>query len=78
MGKKRWLLFPPGQENYLKNVNGDLVYDITSTELDNASTCNYTCNNKTLKSFEVIQEAGQIIFVPSGWHHQVWNLVNLK
>lgn len=26
---------------------------------------------------EVIQEQGQTILVPSGWHHQVWNLVSL-
>lgn len=25
---------------------------------------------------EVIQGQGQIIFVPSGWHHQVINLVS--
>lgn len=24
---------------------------------------------------KVIQEVGEIIFVPSGWYHQVWNLV---
>lgn len=24
---------------------------------------------------EVIQEQGETIFVPSCWHHQVWNLV---
>lgn len=29
---------------------------------------------KTIRSFEVIQKAGQTVFVPSGWHHQVWNL----
>ena len=25
---------------------------------------------------EIIQNEGQTIFVPSSWHHQVWNLVN--
>ena len=27
------------------------------------------------KKFEVIQNSGEIIFVPSGWHHQVQNMV---
>lgn len=52
------------------------MYDLTSTDLDNASEEN--ANHKSLISFEVIQEAGQIIFVPSGWYHQVWNLVNIN
>ena len=26
------------------------------------------------RSYEVIQETGDVIFVPSGWHHQVHNL----
>jgi oxalate decarboxylase/phosphoglucose isomerase-like protein (cupin superfamily) len=76
VGKKRWLLFPPGQESFLKNMNGDLIYDLNSTEFDNASNCIQHVN-KSLKSFEIIQEEGQIIFVPSGWYHQVWNLVSL-
>ena len=27
-----------------------------------------------VRFFDVRQEAGEMIFVPSGWHHQVWNL----
>lgn len=27
-----------------------------------------------VKHFEVIQKTGEAIFVPSNWHHQVWNL----
>lgn len=29
---------------------------------------------KQVQSFEIEQCAGQTIFVPSGWHHQVWNI----
>ncbi|XP_043221833.1 2-oxoglutarate and iron-dependent oxygenase JMJD4-like isoform X2 [Amphibalanus amphitrite] len=27
-----------------------------------------------VRYFDVRQEAGEVMFVPSGWHHQVWNL----
>lgn len=27
-----------------------------------------------IRAFEVVQRAGQTVFVPSGWYHQVWNV----
>nr|CAD7423534.1 unnamed protein product [Timema monikensis] len=71
-GCKRWLLFPPGQENNLRDKFGRLAYDATAPELhDSAMFPNY---HKLCGHFEIIQKAGEVIFVPSGWHHQVWNL----
>ncbi|XP_039609195.1 2-oxoglutarate and iron-dependent oxygenase JMJD4 isoform X1 [Polypterus senegalus] len=71
-GRKRWLLFPPGQEDCLRNCHGDLVYDVTSlTLLDKMKYPKYVSNCQPI---EIIQEAGEVIFVPSGWHHQVHNL----
>ncbi|XP_057324903.1 2-oxoglutarate and iron-dependent oxygenase JMJD4-like isoform X1 [Microplitis mediator] len=67
VGTKRWLLFPPGEENNLCDVHGHLLYDIDSPEINNSFI-----NHK--KWFEIIQGPGEIVFVPSGWHHQVWNL----
>lgn len=61
-GQKRWLLFPPGEENYLRDDLNNLPYDIL------------TSNYKNRRYFEVTQNAGDVIFVPSGWYHQVWNL----
>ncbi|KAL7294061.1 hypothetical protein TKK_0012099 [Trichogramma kaykai] len=83
VGKKRWLFFPPDQGTFLKNKNGDLIYDFSAVQLnDNSNNNNNDFNNctneknimKTPRSIEIIQESGQIIFVPSGWYHQVWNL----
>ncbi len=70
-GQKRWIIFPPGEEENLKDLYGNLVYDLDSTDLqDPKKFPNY---NKVKKKFEVIQNSGEILFVPSGWHHQVYN-----
>ncbi|GFV76077.1 2-oxoglutarate and iron-dependent oxygenase JMJD4 [Trichonephila clavipes] len=63
-GKKRWLLFPPGQEELLKDERNQLLYS-----LEEADLLKYN-----VSYFDIIQEAGEIIFVPSGWYHQVWNM----
>lgn len=73
VGKKRWLLFPPGQEDFLRDVHGQLIYDATSDEL-NDHTKYKAYDKRIVKYIDVIQEPGEIMFIPSGWHHQVWNL----
>ncbi|KAM9101973.1 2-oxoglutarate and iron-dependent oxygenase JMJD4 [Sarcophilus harrisii] len=71
-GRKRWLLYPPGQEENLRDYHGNLPYDVTSSALSNIKV--YPEYPKCCPAIEVIQEAGEMIFVPSGWHHQVYNL----
>ncbi|CAH1957244.1 unnamed protein product [Acanthoscelides obtectus] len=61
MGRKRWILFPPGKENLLKDNLGNLPYDVTTSSLLH-------------HGHELIQEQNEAIFVPSGWHHQVYNI----
>lgn len=67
-GRKKWLLFPPGNENFLRDESKQIVYMADE---------NYVEENDIF-CFKVIQEAGEIIFVPSGWYHQVSNLVCQK
>uniref|UniRef100_A0A8C2UIG9 2-oxoglutarate and iron-dependent oxygenase JMJD4 n=1 Tax=Chinchilla lanigera TaxID=34839 RepID=A0A8C2UIG9_CHILA len=62
-GRKKWLLFPPGQEEALRDSHGSLPYDVTAPALLQSG-----------RPLEVTQEAGEMLFVPSGWHHQVHNL----
>ena len=63
-GKKRWILVPAGQEEKLRN-NEKLPNDIGKINLKAAG----------IDFIDIIQTDGQVIFVPSGWFHQVWNLV---
>lgn len=57
-------MLPPGEEEKIKDSLGNLPL------LFNAE------NHDDVKYFEIIQEKGDGIFVPSGWHHQVFNLLD--
>lgn len=66
IGKKKWLLFPPGEEDKIKDQLGN--YPLFFIDCKD--------KNPNVKYFEVIQETGDALFVPSGWHHQVLNIVD--
>jgi len=57
---------PPGEEQKLKTESLSLPNDLSKIDLT-ALGINF---------IDFIQKEGEIIFVPSGWHHQVWNLEN--
>lgn len=63
-GRKKWILFPPEEEHKIRDSFGNLplLFDHSI--------------HSNIKFFEIIQEKGDAIFVPSGWHHQVTNLVD--
>ncbi|PNJ39290.1 JMJD4 isoform 2 [Pongo abelii] len=71
-GRKKWLLFPPGQEEALRDRHGNLPYDVTSPAL--CDTHLHPQSQLAGPPLEITQEAGEMVFVPSGWHHQVHNL----
>lgn len=62
-GQKRWHLFPPGEEKKMIDDLNGLPFDLKH------------CQHNQ-KYFDILQDAGEAIFVPSRWHHQVWNLKN--
>ncbi|XP_072426144.1 2-oxoglutarate and iron-dependent oxygenase JMJD4 isoform X2 [Chiloscyllium punctatum] len=71
-GRKKWLLFPPGEEEHLKDHSGNLIYDVQSPVLQDKNR--YPKYSQCCQPIEVVQDAGEVIFVPSSWHHQVYNL----
>ncbi|XP_044772737.1 2-oxoglutarate and iron-dependent oxygenase JMJD4 isoform X2 [Neomonachus schauinslandi] len=71
-GRKKWFFFPPGQEEALRDRHGGLPYDVTSPALLDSRL--YPTRKHCSPPLELTQEAGEMVFVPSGWHHQVHNL----
>ncbi|KAK7111637.1 hypothetical protein V1264_011238 [Littorina saxatilis] len=71
-GRKRWIFFPPGEEEHLKDIHGNPVYDVMSEELKDPTK--FPNAHRVQHRIEIIQHPGETIFVPSGWHHQVHNL----
>ncbi|XVF09343.1 hypothetical protein REPUB_Repub07fG0084200 [Reevesia pubescens] len=68
-GKKKWLFLPPLQCNLLFDRNmKSSVYNI----FDNINETKFPGFKKAIW-LECVQEPNEIIFVPSGWYHQVHN-----
>ena len=49
-GRKEWLLFPPGEENNLRDTRGQLPFDLRTSQ-----SCDL--------AFSVVQEPGEVIFI---------------
>jgi len=62
------VLLLAGDEEKLKDRNGHLPFDVDESMLHAAGA----------KYYEVVQNRGEVLFVPSGWHHQVYNLVSRR
>nr|BAK03160.1 predicted protein [Hordeum vulgare subsp. vulgare] len=69
-GRKLWLFLAPSQSHLIFDRNlRSSVYDIN----EDVSEKQFPEFNKA-EWIECIQEQNEIIFVPSGWYHQVYNL----
>lgn len=70
-GRKLWYLLRRGNEKHFSIGNEQFVDDIRK----------YKDRWIDAGVIEFVQEPGEIVFIPSGWYHQVHNLVcfiNLK
>ena len=57
-----------GEEDKVKDALGNLPFDVRTSLMSRDDVIYY----------DVTQGPGDVIFVPSGWHHQVHNLVRLR
>uniref|UniRef100_A0A023G8U6 Jumonji domain-containing protein 4 n=1 Tax=Amblyomma triste TaxID=251400 RepID=A0A023G8U6_AMBTT len=77
-GKKLWYLFPPRKGQATRGKRNSLPYDIDSlyeqSVQDAAMIPNLPEPGHNPLYLTVIQNPGEIIFVPSHWYHQVHNL----
>lgn len=68
-GQKKWLLLPPQYAGFLQDRYGQG----TASTFDEDPTLYPNIGSAWNKALRVYQEAGDIIFVPSGWYHSVEN-----
>lgn len=72
-GRKKWRIYLPERATKLFSIKPIVEGQHSSIEMK------YDYDNPGVKGIDyldVVQEAGQIIFIPSGWFHVVWNLVS--
>ncbi|CAG2158897.1 unnamed protein product [Oppiella nova] len=66
-GTKKWLIIPPGNEPQIKALNGNQMPHNFHSITDSST------HLRAMNGFEVIQKSGEIIFIPSGYIHEVVN-----
>ena len=74
-GQKHWVLFPPEVAGFLIDRRGNAVHNAAPGQRPEDWKKRFPrLNEAWALRHEVVQEAGEVIFVPSGWYHQVHNM----
>jgi Cupin-like domain len=80
-GRKRWFFYAPDQEEYLRDANGSGLVDLAAPDLGR-----FPRYREAQLAAECSLHAGEIMYVPHGWFHEVhgetdsisltWNFVH--
>ncbi|XP_074654452.1 bifunctional arginine demethylase and lysyl-hydroxylase JMJD6-like [Tubulanus polymorphus] len=80
-GRKRWKLYPPGQDEYLYPVEGrksnfplDCYKYNSPIDAFGFIDPNKYRKFKKAKAIEFDQLPGELLFIPTGWYHQAFNV----
>ena len=74
-GRKKWYLIPPQHTHLLYDCFGIHLASHLHADWENGLDVFFPGLAKAREHvIEVVQEAGETMFVPSGWHHTVENL----
>ncbi|MCO5565541.1 hypothetical protein L7F22_019215 [Adiantum nelumboides] len=90
IGRKLWRLFPPSVKVHLRrfpqNPNSELAKGVEELEVLKAKDQLKPISKGGIgwpewetamkECYEIVQESGETIFVPSDWHHEVINLTD--
>ena len=68
-GYKKWIFFQP-------DTQPQNIYDISKVMPKSEDSDMKLKSHGDLEYFEVVQGPGEVIFVPSGWYHQVLNMTD--
>eukprot|EP00088_Acartia_fossae_P061838 TRINITY_DN7439_c0_g1_i1.p1 TRINITY_DN7439_c0_g1~~TRINITY_DN7439_c0_g1_i1.p1 ORF type:complete len:330 (+),score=5.03 TRINITY_DN7439_c0_g1_i1:214-1203(+) len=72
VGIKEWIFVLPGDEKRVETAPDTYVYDVLSQQAKDLQAK----HNGKVRMCRIIQRTGDVIFVPSGWFHQVRNVVD--
>lgn len=72
VGRKLWRIFKPCEKTKLWHIKHEEM--LVSDSREGHYNVNFFPNVAAASYVEVVQQPGEVIFVPSGWLHQVHNL----
>ena len=75
-GRKRWILYHPDEEKNLKDKFNEVAPSGEWERLSEEQKRKFPMVKNVNRKIEITQEAGDAIFVPSGWYHEVHNVEN--